>query len=197
MKIIKIIFLAILVVTLTNCSSSYKAINPESVNYISYSEVDGVMFEYKYNVLKKKYGRKERRKGVKLLSIKVTNNSDRDLIFGEDITLCYNDGSSIPLMERKKTYKLLKQKPATFLPYLLLTPLFYQAKNQVIPIGLFLGAGITAGNMIRSGAANRKFKSELFSNDLDGELIKKGETKYGFIAIKSYSYESITLKVRK
>jgi hypothetical protein len=59
MKFIKVGFLFIAVTTLTNCASGYKMIEPKSINYVSTNETDKVKLEYKYDLLDKKYAKKE------------------------------------------------------------------------------------------------------------------------------------------
>lgn len=58
MKIIKIILLFFAISTLTNCASGYKNIEPNSIHYASKSESNGVILEYKYDLLKKKIQQK-------------------------------------------------------------------------------------------------------------------------------------------
>lgn len=200
MRIIKITLLFIAISTLTNCASGYKMIEPKSINYISTNETDNVKLEYKYDLLDKKYAKKELKKGVKLVAIKITNNSDKDLMFGKDAKLTYVNGAEIYVMENEKVFKTLKQSPASYLWYLLLTPMnFYTAENgqqtSSTPIGLIVGPGLAGGNMIAAGSANKKFKTEMLEYNINGTVIKKGETKYGLIGIKADSFDSLKLKV--
>ncbi len=205
MKIIKITLLFIAISTLTNCASGYKMIEPKSINYISTNETNNVKLEYKYDLLDKKYAKKELKKGVKLVAIKITNNSDRDLMFGRDAKLTYGNGTEIYVMENEKTFKTIKQSPASYLWYLLLTPVnFYTTKTNSngfqentssTPIGLILGPGLAGGNMIAAGSANKKFKTEMLEYNINGTTIKKGETKYGLIGIKADSFDSLKLKI--
>lgn len=203
MRIIKITLLFIGIFTLTNCASSYEMIQPKSINYISTNETNNVKLEYKYDLLDKKYAKKEVKKGVKLVAIKITNNSDKDLMFGGDVKLTYENGTEIFVMENEKVFKSLKQSPATYLFYLLLTPLQFNVtktngnsiETNSTPIGLIVGPGIAGGNMIAAGSANKKFKTEMLEYNINGTLIKKGETQYGLIGIKSDSYDSLKLKI--
>jgi hypothetical protein len=200
MKIIKITLLFITISILTNCASGYKMIEPKSINYVSTNENDNVKLEYKYDLLDKKYAKKELKKGVKLVAIKITNNSNKDLMFGKDAKLTYENGTEIFVIENEKVFTTLKQSPASYLWYLLLTPMnLYTAENgqqtSSTPIGLVVGPGLAGGNMIAAGSANKKFKTEILEYNINGTLIKKGETKYGLIGIKADSYDSLKLKV--
>ena len=205
MKIIKITLFFISIATLTSCASGYKMIQPQSIYYKSTNESDGVKLEYKYDLLDKKYKKKEVKKGVKLVAVKIINNSGKDLIFGKDAKLIYENGDEIHAMENEKVFKTLKQSPATYLLYLLLTPVnFYtsetnsngfQEETSSIPIGLVLGPGIAGGNMIAASSANKKFKTEMLEYNINGTTIKNGETKYGLIGIKSDSSDALKLKI--
>jgi hypothetical protein len=63
------------------------------------------------------------------------------------------------------------------------------------PIGLILGPGIAGGNMIAASSANKNFKKELIEFDINGKIIKKGETVYGLIGSNSRSYDAIKIKM--
>ena len=201
----KIIVLCIAISSLTNCASSYKMIQPKSINYVSSNENSNVELQYRYELLHKKYIKKELKKGIKLVAIKITNNSNKNLIFGKDIVLTYENDSEIYLVENKQDYNLLKQSPLSYLWYLLLTPtnLFTTETNSSgieettssTPIGLLLGPGLALGNMVAADAANKKFKTELLDYNIKGTVITKGETQYGLIGIQTNSYDSIKLKV--
>ncbi len=204
MKIIKIALLSICITALTSCASGYKMINPESINYISNNTLNDVTLEYKYDLLDKKYAKKELKKGIKLLAVKITNNSDRDLTFGKDIKLTYENGNEIFVIENEKVFKTLKQSPASYLWYLLLSPVnLYTSKStngtqedtSSIPIGLILGPGLAGGNMIAAGSANKKFNTEMLKYNINGTIINKGKTVYGLIGIRTNSFDAIKLKL--
>lgn len=205
MKIITKAVLSIIAISLLNCASGYKAIAPKSINYISKSEVNDVVLEYKYNLLNKKYAKKENKKGVKLVAVKITNNTNRDLTLGRDINLIFENGNAVNVLENDRAFITLKQSPASYLWYLLLTPVnFYTSETNSrgfeettssTPIGLVLGPGLAGGNMIAAGSANKNFKDELSEFNIYGQTIKKGEEKFGLIGIMSNSYESLKLKV--
>lgn len=74
---------------------------------MSSNENSNVELQYRYELLHKKYFKKELKKGIKLVAIKITNNSNKDLIFGKDIVLTYENDSEIYLVENKQDYKLL------------------------------------------------------------------------------------------
>lgn len=197
--------LFVTLIALTNCASSYKMIQPKSINYVSKTESNGVDLEYKYSLLDKKYAKKELKKGVKLVAIKITNHSSKNLIFGRDVKLTYENGVEIYVMKNEKVFKTLKQSSASYLWYLLLTPVNlytyetnsngFQETTSSTPIGLVLGPGLAGLNIINAGSANKKFKTEMLEYNINGTIIKKGETKYGLIGIKTNSFDSLKLKI--
>ena len=186
-----------------SCASGYKEIMPDSQNYLSSEENSGVLLEYKYNVLKnKKYNKKENKKGVKVASLKITNKSGRDLIFGKNLQLVNSKGVNLPLATNKDVYNVLKQKSGFYFFYLLLTPMQiggsaneYGEIEDGVPAGLVIGPGLALGNFLMANSANKKFNKELTDFDLYGRTIKNGETIYGLIGISSDSHEKIGMKL--
>jgi len=203
MKLSKItgLLLAIIVI-LSSCASGYQTINPSNLNYNSNDVKNGILLEYKYDLLNKKYAKKETKNGVKVVAIKITNNSKSDIVFGKDIKLAYENGNELYVLENEKVFKSLKQNTVSYLLYLLLTPMTLNKttatgngiETSSTPIGLGVGPGIAGGNMIVASSANKKFKTELLEFNLNGVIIKKGETKSGLIGIKSDDYDAIRIK---
>jgi hypothetical protein len=209
-KMIKIGSLLVFTILLNSCASGYKKINPQTINYVSRSIESNILLEYKYDLLEKKYKKKETKNDIKLIAVKITNNTEKDIIFGKDFNLSYENGNEVSLIETEKLFKTIKQSPASYLWYLLLSPLqFYSGTTttsngyytetkptHTFPVGLILGPGLAGGNMIAASSANKNFKKELLEFDLNGKTIKKGETVYGLIGSNSNSYDSIKVKAQ-
>lgn len=205
MKILKIAKLLTILLILNSCASGYQLINPNQLSYYSKSSNNNVKLEYKYNLLDKKYSKKEDKNGVRLVALKITNNSNQDLTFGKDLLLTDSQGGHISIYDTERTLKHLKQKPASYLWYLLLTPVnLYtyetnsyggQETTSSTPIGLVLGPGLAGGNMIAASSANKKFETEMQEYDILNKVIRKGETVYGLVGIISNNYESLKLKI--
>ena len=204
-KILKNSYLVMFIAILNSCASGYQKIYPKKLNYVSKSIENNIILEYKYELLEKKYKKKEIKNGVKLIAIKITNNSEKEIVFGKDFNLAYENGSIINIIPTDKICKQIKQSPASYLWYLLLTPLqAYTTKTtydgQVqqssgIPVGLVIGPSLTAGNIANASSANRKLKNELLEFEINEKIIKKGETVYGLIGITSNNYDSIKIKL--
>jgi len=200
MKTSKILSLIVIIILLSSCASSYKMINPNRLRYNSNDKNNGISLEYKYNLLHKKYAKKESQNDIKVVAVKITNNTDHDIVFGKDVKLEYENGRELYIHDNEKVFSTLKQKSAVYLLYLLLTPMkFYKSQNGVqtssLSIGYVIGPGIAGGNMLVAATANGKFKDELSKYRINGETIKKGETKVGLIGIKSNNYDALRLKV--
>lgn len=210
LKTIEISLLLIFAFLLNSCASGYKKINPETINYSSRSIEKNIFFEYKYDLLERKYKKKEAKNDIKIIAVKITNNSKNDLIFGHHIMLNYENGMDVTFVETQKLYKTVKQSPASYLWYLLLSPVqLYSGTSTTnngnyatteskssFPVGLIVGPGLAGGNMIAASSANKNFKKELVNFDLHGKTIKKGETVYGLIGLKSNSYDPIRIKIQ-
>ena len=208
-KIPTIIFIGLATMFLfSSCASGYKMVRPNTLNYVSTDQENGIRLEYKYDLLIKKYAKKELKKGVKLVAVKITNNSENDVRFGSDVKLTYQNGQEIYIMDNADVFKTLKQSPASYLWYLLLTPVnFYTTEynsssgfeetTSSTPIGLILGPGLAAGNMVAAGSANKKFKMELMDYNLAGTIIKKGETKFGLLGFRTDSFEALGITVNQ
>jgi len=203
-KITRVLVAGLVLSLFTGCASGYKLINPETINYKSGDQNEGVNLQYKYDLLDKKYAKKEIKNDIKLVAIKVTNNTERDLTFGNEIKLTYENGNQVLVMDNTKVFKDLKQSPASYLFYLLLSPVNLYTNTSTdgkiedsnsFPIGLILGPGLAGGNMIAAGSANKKFETELLTYDINGTVIPKGQTRYGLIGINSDSFYALKIKL--
>ncbi|UQD56762.1 hypothetical protein [Flavobacterium sp. K5-23] len=204
MKLSNLLFTTVSLLVLNSCASGYKNIEPKTLNFNSTNTTEGVSLAYKYDLLDKKYKKKESKNNLKLVAVKITNSTDKDLVFGSDIKITTENGSEIFLLENDVVYKTIKQSPASYLWYLLLSPMNFMTTKtntygqpettSTTPVGLILGPGLAAGNMIAASSANTKFKKDLLNYNIVGTTIKKGETAYGLIGIKSNNYDSLKLK---
>ncbi|MGA8853399.1 MAG: hypothetical protein WB492_04400, partial [Christiangramia sp.] len=69
---------------------------------------------------------------------------------------------------------------------------YTQTKN-LFPIGLILGPGLAAYNLIKASSANKKFKNDLENYSLTGKVLNPGEEKFGIIGIRSDSYDALKI----
>ena len=204
MKTFKIAILLLFPILLGSCASKYQAVGPSNLNYNSQHVEQGISLEYKYDLLKKKYAKKEKKKDVRLVAVRIKNNSNEDVTFGEDIFLTYKNGGKVLLMPTEEVFSKLKQHPTSHLAYLLLSPIsVYTTKthangltetSNAFPIGLIVGPGLAAGNLIAASSANKKFKRDLREYDLHGKNIERGATVYGLVGIRANNYDALELR---
>lgn len=200
MKSQNLILYCFIVILFSGCASGYNTINPDKLNYASRADDHSVSVEYKYGVLTKRHARKETNNSVRLIAVKISNNSGRDMIFGKDIKLTYTNDHELDILDEAKTYTSLKQGWAGYLLYLLLTPAKLTStsngtQTSSVPLGYAIGPGLAFGNIIAAGSANDNFKNELLKYNITGSLIKNGETVYGLIGVKSDNFDAIKIKV--
>lgn len=191
---------------LSSCASSYKPIDPSSFNYLSNDINNGVTVSYRYDLLDKKYAKKESKNNTKLIAVKITNTSEKDWTVGKDLQFVYDNGQDVFLLETQAIFKTLKQSPASYLWYLLLTPTQFNTtktnsygvteQTSSFPIGVIIGPGIAGGNIIAASTANKKFKNDLNEYNLLGKTIKKGTTVYGLLGLQSSGYHSIRILLK-
>lgn len=202
--------LTLVTLFLTSCANKYELLRPEQAYYQSINKENGIEVSYKYNSLRKKYRKYAQKNDIKIISIKIKNTTDKDLIVGTDFTFTTYENGQLNLLAPQESLKTIKQKPASHLLYLLLTPVTLN-KNEtseqgpftvteskpIFPIGLILGPAISLGNMVTANKANKTFLQELESENLINKKIKKGETVYGLITIRQNDYPSIKASLLK
>ncbi len=191
----------ILLIVLSGCAASYRPINPTTLNYNSHDMQDGIALSYKYDVLKergnKKYANKESRKGVRVVAVKLTNNTDTTVVIGKDI-LFYSAQNQLLPLDPMTIKESIKQIVPGYLPYLIFTLLNVSTSDgystHVYPVGLALGPGLTIGNMAVAGSANNSMLKELNEYNILNQDIQKGETVYGIIGIRDLGYSILSAK---
>lgn len=205
MAFIKTLLLSLCVLFLCTCAASYKSINPSSLNYTYQPENDGLIFSYQAGVLQdsgnKKLAKKEDRFDIRVVAVKITNNTGRDLTFAKDLVLKSGFKVFQPL-DPETTASSIKQSSASYLLFLLLTPMkLYVGNNETgevseTPIGYVLGPGLAALNVAKASSANTKFKKELSNNDIYNRVIPNGETVYGLVSLSDYNFSNLSLELK-
>ena len=187
---------------LCGCASGYRSIKPSATYYQATNDYSGLTFSYRMGVLREhrnnKYAKREDKKGIRVVAVKLVNNSGRPFVVGEDFRFYTGDSELVPL-DPSLVHAELKQGVPIYLLYLLLSPIqLYTSDEQgsvnATPIGLFIGPGIALGNMLGAGAANQNFLRELMQYNIVNKTIEPGATIYGLIGIRDNGYSPITLK---
>jgi hypothetical protein len=192
----------------TGCASSYKPIDPRTANYGNKLTESNVEFSYQYDILRargnKKYAKKEDKSGIRVVAVKITNNSGSDLILGENFDI-YSSDRKVVALDPAIVYPKLKQGVAIYLLYMPLTLLTFNTyrhngrgtvETSSTPIGLAIGPGITIGNMAMAGTANTRFKAELVYNNLINRKIANGETVYALVALQDFGFNPLSIRLK-
>lgn len=195
--------LLILVFLLAGCAAGYKPINPQSIHYPSYNLQNGINFSYKYDVLgeqgNKKYAKKEVAKGIRIVAVSLTNNSDSAFNVGTQVEF-FAGSNRVFLMDPMDVKNAINQNMEQFLPYLLISfgaiKITNGGSSKVYPIGLIFGPILTLDNMVTAASANKKLLEELIRYNLSDKIIRKGETVYGIISFQGTGYDPVSIKLK-
>ncbi len=191
------------VLFMSGCAASYKAINPTQLYYTAHTSRDNIQISYKYNVLQekgnKKLAKRERRKNIQLVAIKLTNNTGRTINVRKDLIFYSGDTPIYPMTPVDIKNKLRQIVPA-YLPYLLLTfttVAFSNGYSSVsYPVGVVLGPGLTAGNMAVAATANKRLLRELNDFNILDRDIGSGDTVFGIIGIRNSGFGPISARLK-
>lgn len=201
LSFVKAILIIVIPSFLFSCAGTYKNISPEYISYDSHDLKDGIGFSYKYDVLNlngnKKYAKKEQKRGVKVVAVKITNYTSSSINVARDLSF-YLGSNQISPLDSKTVKQELKQNTPAYLLYMLLTPMVFQKSDEsgteTTHIGYVVGPAITFLNIIVASTANNNFLQELIKYDITNSEIAPNETKYGIIGISDQGYNIISLK---
>ncbi len=205
------VLVLIMAFLLSNCASTYKALNPDRQYYTNKSTENDVEFSYKYDLLQefknKKYAKREDKKAIRVVAIKITNSSSQVITLGENAKI-YAGDSEVVLLDPTLVHAELKQGVAIYALYLLMLPMEVnfsrsssfgsgvpQSNVSGYPVGLVLAPALAIGNGLVAHSANQKFKNELLLFNMIGRKIQPKETVYGLIGIRDTQYSPLRLKL--
>lgn len=180
----------------------YRPIVPERLNYNIREKYDAVEISYRYDVLKergnKKMAKKELNGDVKIIALKITNNSDSDINIGRDMEF-YSGITPIYPLEPKVIKDYVKQSILGYSFYFLgffggSTVTFNGRVVSEFPFNKIIFSAIAIGNMLVAAKANNDLVKELKKYEIMDKDIQPGETIYGIIGIKDRTFIPITLK---
>ncbi len=190
-----------------SCASSYKSINPETLEYHNHSTNDKIEFSYHYDVLieskNKKYAKHELKNNLSLVAVKITNHTGHDINPMTDAVF-YIDDKPAYFVDQKITEDKIKQGVPIYLLYLLFAPVTLNTPataadgsptTNSFPIGLIIGPTLTATNMIIAGTGNKNFKQEIEQYDLYKQ-VHDGETMYALVTFSDIGKDEITLRLK-
>lgn len=140
-------FLLLPVLLSYGCASSYNPIRPETVlyNYTELSADASISTGYAFDQLSvrnnKKYAKKEIKNSVRVISVKVVNNTDAPIQIGQDCRLFMGNREVLPL-DGAAAAQRLKQGVPIYLLYSLLTVQLFKTdgygntKQTTLPVGI-------------------------------------------------------------
>lgn len=187
---------------LSSCASTYKPIAPNTLSFDS-NEKNGVGFGYRYDVLNfrgnRKYAKREPKKMMRLVALKIENHTGGPMKLGENFHLYAGQNQVYPV-DPELVHKELKQGVAIYLLYSLITINKTECDEYtgecttklVFPIGV----PITIGNMAVAGTANQNFRNELMQYTLANKIIDDGETVYALIGIAQSDLHPLKLVMK-
>jgi hypothetical protein len=186
-----------------SCASSYKQINPDSLYFTGKSGQDDIEFSYKTSILNtsgnSKFALKEAKSGTSLIAVRILNNSEKEIIIGQNAHL-KSGNYQLELLTPNQITSKIKQSTASYLLFMLLTPMHLTIDDRDGPpesynIGIGVGPGLTLLNMATASGANSAFYNELVQFSLINKSIAPGETTFGLVGFNHHSFGTIELEI--
>jgi hypothetical protein len=199
-----LIMLLLLSLFAGGCASSYHTVNPRTIPLNQVPNREGIDFAYRFDVLRqsgnKKYAKKEDKKAVRLIAVKISNYTGYALNVQEDLQL-YSGNKVVYPLDPVMIHQQLKQSVPSYLFYMLFSFMTFETttstgEHSSTPIGLLLGPGLTGLNMGIAASANARFKEELMHYNLFTTTIEDGETVYGLIGIRDDGYAPLDMRLK-
>jgi len=201
-KVILKTLIVMAVISFNGCAMYYRPISPNKTNYNILEKHDGIEFSYRYDMLRergnKKMGKRELNSGIKIVAVRVTNNTDSIHVIGNDIAF-YSGLKEIFPLSPVVIKNHVKQSVAGYTPYFIgalfkSTITFNGRVVSNFPFPLIVFPCIAIGNMLVANTANSKLLKELEDYDIMGKEIKPGETIYGIIGVQDGDYSPLTIR---
>ncbi|MGV3588637.1 MAG: hypothetical protein ACO1OF_16650 [Adhaeribacter sp.] len=197
------VFLLSLSLLLSSCASSFKSIDPHKMTFNFTDNTGDVQFSYSYNVLEimrnKKYVKKELKRGMQVVAVRITNNSDKTLRLNDNLKLIVGNNQTVPV-DPTIVAQNIKQGTWIYLLYLPLTFTFTinhtgrleDNKTTTLPVGAFG----SLYNIVVASSANKNFREELKKYNLLDKTIEPGQTVYGLITVHSLTSDPIKFQIQ-
>lgn len=194
MKLLKKFTLVSVAFLLASCASFYRTVGPEKINFPSpLIENQQVEMTYRYDVLRdagnKKYVKSELRKNMKIVAVRLTNNSDTTISIEKDLSF-YCGSSKVLLLSPVDIKSEIKQAWPLYSLYLI-------GCISGAPLDIAVFGAIGLGNMVVAGDANKRLLNELTLYDIRRKELRKGETVIGLIGFKALYSDPLTIRLNK
>lgn len=195
--------LFLLITLFTSCARTYHTISPALYNFDNKKSLtENINVSYMHDVQQlndnKPYARKERKKDIKLVAIKVENLSDTTItLTSSNFFIKTGSGRDIPIISPNEYTKKIRQYSETFI-------LFYglagagiiaeetpegdvNTKFYYNPIPGLIGLG----NAIFAATSNSKQTKNIASNSIFNKPIQPNSSIYGLIPIQDHTYSEL------
>lgn len=183
------IVIFVLIILIGSCARPYRKINMSAIpfkevrddNTISYAIKQGVM----YNMKNYHYARKEQKKNISLVALKIINKSDLPVNINDMQFTC---GATIPITPVKidEYYNSLKQKAGLYWLYsagVVVYPRPPKGSKKFIPLPF--GLPIAAANFGIAKKANKKMLNDIQLLDLTNKVIQPHDSIQGILTFKN------------
>lgn len=187
--------IVLVILLFSSCATIYHSINPDKINYpAAVKTTEKLDLSYRYDVLRdaggnKKYMNKEIKNDIRIVAVKLTNNSDSTIFIAKDV-LFYCGDTKVKLMSPFEIKSKIQQTWPAYGLYLI-------GCISLAPLDILVFGGIGAGNMIVAGTSNKKLLTELTEFDITNKEIKKGESIIGLIGFETLHSDPLTVRLTK
>jgi len=194
---------------LSSCASTYRSVDPHKMPFSFTENTGDIQYSYTYDALKimnnKKYVKKEFKRGMRVVAVRITNNSDKALRLNENLKLLVGNNQTVPV-DPTIVAQNIKQGTWIYLLYLPLTITFTttnttynnnygitdDTKITRLPIGPFM----SLGNILVASSSNKSFRKDLQKFNLMEKTIQPGETFYGLMTLNGLASDPIKFEVK-
>lgn len=180
------------ILILTGCASFYRSVKPETISYPVPSVMnEKVELSYRYDVLRdagnKKFVKSELRKNMKIVAVKLTNNTDATINVEKDLSF-YCGSSKVLLLSPLDIKAEIKQAWPAYSLYLI-------GCLTTAPLDIAVFGTIGIGNMLVAGDANKRLLTELTQYDIRRKDLRPGESLVGLIGFKALYGDPLSIKL--
>lgn len=191
-----------LVLLISGCARKFHEIDPSIYNFENEKLLtEGVQVSYFYdvqqNVRNKPYARKERNKSLKLIAIKIKNNSDSSLLITRDNFFIKTfSGKNIQILYPIEYTKAIRQKSEFFVLFYGLAGIGYEwgesnGQGYSNFTYNFIPLLIGIGNAVVAETSNSKQKNNLAETNIFNKTISPGASLYGLLAIEESGFPEL------
>lgn len=178
----------------------YHTIQPESIPFERKMSNQCLSYSYQYDVLElvgnSRYAKKEHKKNFRIVAVEITNLTDSQLIFSEDIKVLIR-GNEVALLNPYFVKSKIRQLVPIYVLYLPMGLYIYRYREENYTSFNFpIGIPLTIINLSVSAFANKNFKDELIEYDLTKAVLNPHKKAYGILCFTGSDNSPITFSIR-